>query len=78
VEDKDIAEANARNRELTMEKWGGIPFEAEFTPFNVSRRMHPSGNAVHECTAEPGKLEKAIEKTVGLVKEMGGAYAEPV
>jgi len=76
VEDKEIADANARNRERTMAKWGGIPFEAEFTPFNVSRKMHESGNAVHECVAEPGKLQKAIDETTGLVKEMGGTYAE--
>lgn len=73
--DDEIRAATARNKEWTKEKWGGIPFDSEFTPFDVSRRMHPSGNPVHVCTARPEKLARAVEMTTGLVKDKGVADA---
>jgi len=66
VEKETIFEANSRNRQYTMAKWGGIPFEAEYTPFDVSFKMQRSGDAAHECVDKAGKLEAAIAKTKGM------------
>ena len=66
-----VADANARNRELTMTKWKGIPFEMEFTPFTLIRKMHPSGNMAHWCQVIPGRLEEAIASTEGLMSVPG-------
>lgn len=62
-----IVSANLRNREYTMKKWGGIPFDREFTPFDVVRKMQRSGIAAHECLAKSGKLESVVAQTTGLL-----------
>lgn len=67
VEDEVVREANLRNRNLTMEKWKGIPLDAEHSPFDVSRKMHRSGNVYHECSPLAGRLEATIEATTGLL-----------
>lgn len=73
--DPEIYGKTMLNREYTMKKWGGIPFDSEFTPFDVARRMDKSGNPVHICTAKPGKLDTVIGATKGLVREKGGQDA---
>lgn len=40
---EDVVAANDRNRQITKAKWQGIPFDSEFTPFDVSRFPDPSG-----------------------------------
>jgi glycosyltransferase involved in cell wall biosynthesis len=67
-EQKDVLDANMRNREYTQAKWGGIPFDREYTPFDVVRKMQKSGNAAHECIDKAGKLEAAVAKTTGLLQ----------
>jgi len=59
-------EAHERNKSYTREKWGGIPFSGDFAAFDVTRRPYRTGDVVHECKAENGKLEKAIEWTQGI------------
>jgi glycosyltransferase involved in cell wall biosynthesis len=66
VDQPEVVEANQRNRAYTMDKWGGIPFDREFTPFDVVRKMQKSGDAAHECIDKAGKLEAAILKTTGM------------
>lgn len=63
----DVVEANQRNREYTMKKWGGIPFDREYTPFDVVRKMQTSGDAAHECIDKAGKLEAAVAQTTGML-----------
>lgn len=65
----ELAQANVRNRDLTQLKWGGIPFDAEYTPFDVNRKMHASGEVGHECIDKSGKLERAVRMTTGLVAD---------
>lgn len=67
LDDPIVLAANERNREWTREKWRGIPFDSEFTPFNVTRKMQEDGNAAHVCTDKTGKLAEAVEKTTGLL-----------
>lgn len=66
VSDPEVLAANERNRAWTMEKWGGIPFDSEFTPFDVVREMHPSGVPVHRVIDRSGKLERAVGMTEGV------------
>jgi len=63
----ELAQANERNRAYTMDKWGGIPFDMEFTPFDVHRKMHPSGEVCHECVERTNKLDKVVAMTKGLL-----------
>lgn len=56
VADPAVKEANDRNRTLTKEKWGGIPFDGDMTPFDVSRSPHPSGLAVYSVKCSPEKV----------------------
>lgn len=62
----EVVAANLRNREYTMKKWGGIPFDREFTPFDVVRKMQRSGDAAHECIDKSGKLDAVIAQTTGM------------
>lgn len=64
----EIVAANLRNREYTMKKWGGIPFDREYTPFDVTRRMQTSGDAAHECIDKTGKLDSVVAQTTGLLE----------
>jgi glycosyltransferase involved in cell wall biosynthesis len=66
VADPGIAEANNRNRAWTQEKWGGIPFDQELTPFDVIREMHVSGIPVHRVIEKSGKLERVVGLTKGM------------
>jgi glycosyltransferase involved in cell wall biosynthesis len=68
MERPDVLEATVRNREYTMTKWGGIPFDREFTPFDVVRKMQTSGDVAHECIDKAGKLERAVAMTTGLLR----------
>lgn len=66
VADPAVKEANDRNREWTMRKWGGIPFNSEYTPFDVVRELHESGVPVHRVIEKSGKLERVVQMTEGL------------
>lgn len=68
IGDDAVQQANTRNREYTMAKWGGMPFDREFTPFDVVRKMQRSGIAAHECIDKAGKLDKAIAETTGMLQ----------
>lgn len=65
IDDPIVKAANERNRAWTMEKWGGIPFDSEYTPFDVTRKMHPSGLPLHACIEKSGKLGRCINLTKG-------------
>lgn len=65
VSDPAIAAANQKNRAWTQEKWGGIPFDSELTPFDVTREMHVSGIPIHKVIEKNGKLDRAIALTKG-------------
>jgi len=68
MQDKpEVVAANLRNREYTMKKWGGIPFDREFTPFDVVRKMQRGGDAAHECKANDGKLDSVVAQTTGML-----------
>lgn len=62
-----VLAANTRNRDWTREKWGGIPFDSEHTPFNVTRKMHPSGLPTYECVDKLGCLAQVVAATTGLL-----------
>ena len=66
IDDPGIREANERNRQWTQEKWGGIPFDSELTPFDVVREMHVSGIPVHRVIEKSNKLERVIGLTKGM------------
>lgn len=59
-------EPHDRNRFYTKQKWGGIPFEGDTTPFDVVRTPHESGRITFECRDVNGRLEKAVAMTKGL------------
>lgn len=63
-EDPEVKEANNRNRDYTKQKWGGLPFDGEFTPFNVSRRPDPSG--IQQYVFAGNDISGLIEKTQGI------------
>ena len=67
LDDPVLEEARKRNCFWTKKKWSGIPFDADYIPFNVLRKPHESGNVVHECTYEGTLLEDTIRNTIGLV-----------
>lgn len=67
AETEPVIEANQRNRDYTMKKWGGIPFDREYTPFDVTRKMQRSGYAAHECIDKAGKLDAAVAQTTGML-----------
>jgi len=52
VKSDEIMDANARNRDICKRKWGGIPFDGEQSPFNVTKRPDPSGCVRLECVNE--------------------------
>lgn len=62
----EMKEALDRNREWTMKKWTGVPFEGMSTPFDVLRRPHKSGRISFEVKAPEGRLESVIAQTTGL------------
>lgn len=51
------APAFERNRDLCMKKWGGIPFDSEFTPFTLLKKLDASGCSKLEVVNE-GLKEK--------------------
>jgi glycosyltransferase involved in cell wall biosynthesis len=58
VDDDEIKAANDRNRQYTLDKWGGIPFDHEFTPFDVVRTPHVSGLATHKVIGRGDLAER--------------------
>ena len=62
----EIKAALDRNRDWTMHKWSGVPFEGAVSPFSVLRRPHPSGRIAFECLAPEGRLEQAVKMTTGM------------
>ena len=75
VADQTIAEANQRNREYTLEKWSGIPFDPEFQPFDIVRKPFRNGDISHECRSQGTLLIDTIERTKGAVKSSAGVKA---
>lgn len=61
--------AHETNRKYTKEKWQGIPFDGENTPFDVSRRPHPSGRMVFECKAKKELLARVVGLTRGMFEK---------
>lgn len=64
IDEPEIKAANDRNKDWTRKKWGGIPFNSEFTPFDILREMHHSGVPIHRVKCPADTLAKAIEMTV--------------
>jgi glycosyltransferase involved in cell wall biosynthesis len=64
INDPEIVEANQRNRDYTKSKWGGIPFDGEFTPFDVARR--PDATGCQKFVFRGNNLEELVAKTNGL------------
>lgn len=67
----DLVEAHEKNRRLTMNKWKGIPFDKEKTPFDVTRKYDPNGFYSMVFTEGSGLLDRAVSLTKGIVKERG-------
>jgi hypothetical protein len=42
-QDEAVAEANRRNKDICLSKWGGIPFDGQLSCFTTTRRPDPSG-----------------------------------
>lgn len=43
VKNDEVVAANARNRHICRDTWGGIPFDAEIPPFTILRKPDPMG-----------------------------------
>jgi hypothetical protein len=71
VEDDEVIKANRVNQEFTLEKWDGIPFDGERTPFDVLRKPHPSGCYCMKFSMDSDKLRKVMGKTRGLIHDLG-------
>jgi len=66
VSDPDVAAANAKNKDWTRLKWGGIPFTKDLICFDVVREMdRDSGLPIHNVIDEQGKFSQARAMTTG-------------
>ena len=61
---EEVEAANLRNRDYTKAKWGGLPFDGEFTPFDVSRRPDPSGCQRFEFRGND--IDRLVRDTNGI------------
>jgi hypothetical protein len=64
----EVKEAWERNRNWTKFKWGGIPFDHEFTPFDVLRKLDKQGRTRWTLKAAAGKLTRVLSMTEGMFK----------
>lgn len=60
---QDYAEASERNRHVTMQKWGGMPFGGSPTAFTVRPEMDRSGRRAYLCEADAALIDKAMRMT---------------
>lgn len=73
---QEVKDAHGRNRQRTKDKWAGIPFDAECTPFEVLRKPHRLGGVYQQCRYKGDLLERTIEMTSGIVVEERDALQE--
>ena len=58
-----------------MEKWSGIPFNSERTPFDMVRKPYVTGDIVHEVKWVGTLQEDTIARTTGIVADARKALA---
>ena len=59
--DAEVKSANDRNRQLTMRKWAGIPFDGTLTPMDILRKPHESG-----CSSLLFQQDGLLDRLKGL------------
>jgi glycosyltransferase involved in cell wall biosynthesis len=71
ADDKEVVAANRVNQEYTLNKWDGIPFDGERTPFDVIRKPHPSGCYCMKFSMDADKLRSVMLKSKGTIRDLG-------